>query len=83
MALTINAQYTAFIQFAEQQSKTGNETAIARDGGEAADHVITVADGDKIKPIFRSTANERANDAVRDALLEKPLCPMQGHTPSA
>ncbi len=34
MALNINAQYTKFVQFAEQQMQTGKETAIARDGGE-------------------------------------------------
>ena len=43
MALDVNAQYTRFVQFAEQQMDAGNEEAVARDGGAPGGHEIRAA----------------------------------------
>lgn len=73
MALEINAQFSKFVQFAEQQMRAGNETAIARAGGEVAgqgglsSRSIVAAEGDKTAPFMgRSQENKDANNAVRD-----------------
>ncbi len=83
MALNINAQYTKFVQFAEQQMQAGNETAIARDGGEVAGggplagHAITATTGDKVAPLTRSQANKDANNIVRN-LFRQSIIDMFG-----
>lgn len=72
MSLTIdNTQFNRFVQFAEQQMRAGNTTAIAR-GGEAAaqdplaGRNIVAATGDKTAPIFgRSDENKLANNDAR------------------
>ena len=72
MALEINEQYRKFVQFAEQQKQAGNEKAIARDGGEAANgdqhagHSIMAATGDKVAPLWRSRQNKDANNITRN-----------------
>ena len=72
MAFEINEQYRKFVQFAELQKQAGNEKAIARDGGEAANggqlagHSITAATGDKVAPLWRSRNNKDANNITRN-----------------
>ena len=84
MAINLNnAQYGKFVQFAEQQIRAGNETAIARDGGAAAGggqlagHTIVAADGDKVAPFRRSQANKDANNVARD-LFRQTIADMFG-----
>ena len=73
MAINLdNAQYGKFVQFAQEQMRAGNATAIARDGGEVpgggplAGHSIAAATGDKVAPLWRSADNKNANNATRD-----------------
>ena len=83
MPLEINAQYTRFVQFAEQQMQAGRDKAIARDAGAAAGegalagHAITAAEGDKVAPLRRSRANKDANDATRE-LFRRSIVEMFG-----
>lgn len=74
MPLEFNGQFTKFVQFAQTQTQAHNDKAIARDGGAAvnegplAGRVIKAATGDKASSLFslfRSRANERANNEAR------------------
>ena len=69
MALEINAQYAKFVQFAQQQENAAASKAIARagdDAGALAGRTITAAGKDRVAPMWRSEANKRANDFVRE-----------------
>ena len=63
MAITINAQFNQFVKFAQEQYLAGRTKAIARDGGEVviggalAGHCIKRAEGDKLRPLWRSQTN--------------------------
>ena len=81
MALEINAQYSRFVQFAQQQENAATSKAIARAGEEdvaLGGRVITLATGDKVAPWFkRSQDNKDANNAVR-ALFRQAIVDMFG-----
>ncbi|MBQ6103760.1 MAG: hypothetical protein IJL06_08825 [Kiritimatiellae bacterium] len=72
MALEINAQYTMFVQFAQQQADAEHSKVIARVGGEGplGGRDIKAAErdeGDSVRPFLpRSGANKNKNDAVRN-----------------
>ena len=72
MALEINAQYTMFVQFAQQQADAEHSKVIARVGGEGplGGRDIKAAErgeGDSVRPFLpRSGANKNKNNAVRD-----------------
>ncbi len=75
MSLNINAEYGKFVQFAQQQMNAGNDTAIARDGGE---RVIAAATGDKVAKMFRSDTDKQANDTAR-SMFRQAVIDMFGH----
>lgn len=70
MSLEINAQYTKFVQFAEEQMQANNDEAIARDGGGPLDgRTIVAAEHDRVKSAFkwfRGGDDQRANNHARD-----------------
>lgn len=72
MPLEINAQYTMFVQFAQQQPNARNSNAIARAGAESPLGGRTIsaaenAEGDAVRPLlWRSKGNKNKNDAVRE-----------------
>ena len=81
MTLTINPQYTKFVQFAEQQENATTSKVIARlddEAGALDGRAITAATGDKVyKWGPRSQDNKDANNVVR-ALFRQTIVGMFG-----
>jgi len=82
MALEINnAQFSQFVQFAEQQMQAGKSKAVARVGdaqvGPLAGRTITAAKGEFVGNIWRSVDTRNANDIARD-LFRNAIAEMFG-----
>ena len=70
MALEINAQYTRFVQFAQEQVRAGNEEAIARGAGDPAGREIRAADNDYVHKWLRGANERNANNRSRELFRE-------------
>ena len=85
MTLTINPQYTKFVQFAEAEMHKGNEEAIARDGGGPLDgRTITASDTDSVLGTFkwyRSPDDKRANNQARELFRQAIINMFTGAEP--
>lgn len=80
MALTIDAQYLQFVQFAQQQDNAIDSNEIARagaEGGLLGGRTIVAATGDGLRKLKRSNENRRENDAAR-ALFRQSIVNMFG-----
>lgn len=69
MALTINQQYSRFVEFASQRNDTANQETIARAGelenGFLGGRAIKVAEGDRVGKARRSDDLQDANNLTR------------------
>jgi hypothetical protein len=84
MALTVNAQFGKFLEFAQSQANAASSTAVARivedDKGEKAPLAgrnIMVATGDEVHRWERTDAEKSANDKTR-AAFKKAVADMFG-----
>ena len=87
MALTVNAQFGKFLEFAQSQANAESSKAVARivedEKGEKAPLAgrnITVANGDHAYSRDRTDAEKSANDRTREA-FRKAVADMFGERP--
>ena len=84
MALTVNAQFNKFLEFAQSQANAASSTAVARivedEKGEKAPLAgrnITAATGDEVHRRDRTNVEKSANDRTREA-FKKAVADMFG-----